>query len=136
MYQPPESPENELSLTMQLLKLRGEISDLDISEGRLCIQESQLQVMIAQYEGYMQEALASGSASLIAQARERLAACQRRLAEIQTQLGQIRAQKEALIQQREIVLSRLQVVRATAPGSGFGPAYGGTAAPPWQTARP
>jgi subtilase family serine protease len=136
MYQPPGSTENEMSLTMQLLKLRGEISDLDISEGRLSIQESQLQVLIAQYEGYMQGALASGSASLISQARERLAAYQKQLAEIQTQLGQIRAQKEALIQQRELVLSRLQVVRATAPGSGFSPAYGGTAAPPWQPTRP
>ena len=137
MSQPAGPTENETSLTMQLLTLRGAISDLDISEGRLSIQEMQLQTLIAQYEGYMQGARASGSASLVSQTEERLTVARGRLTSVQAQLAEVRAQKEALAQQRETILAKLQIARATAPDSAG--AYAGIAWPPatpWEPVKP
>ncbi len=91
---------------LELLKLRGAISDLALDEGRLKIQESQLQVWINRYQSEAQDTQDEARAS---KAREQLAILHPQLASVQEQLTRIQAQKAALTEQQQAILAKLNI---------------------------
>src|ERR1051326_619627 len=97
---------NQTEAALELLKLRGAISDLALDEGRLKIQESQLQVWIARYQSEAQD---GQQEALATKAQEQLATLQPQLASLQEQLAQIQTQKADLTQQQEAILAKLKI---------------------------
>jgi subtilase family serine protease len=100
---------------LELLALRGEIDDLDLSEGRLKLQVLQLQIQIANSERPTSgpaNAPAADAASLANASQERLAALQAQLADAQERLARLSAQKEALTERKQAAQSRLNSLRA------------------------
>ncbi len=97
---------NQTSATLELLRLRGAISDIAINEGRLKIQEGQLQVWVARYRGEAQDSL---DAALAARAQQQLAILQPQLANVREQLARLQQEKAALTQQQQAILEKLNI---------------------------
>jgi hypothetical protein len=94
------------SAALELLKLRGAISDIALDEGRLKIQEGQLQVWVARYKSEAQD---SSDATLAAKAQQQLDTLQPQLANVREQLARLQAEKEALTQQQQSLLEKLNI---------------------------
>jgi hypothetical protein len=98
--------ENQTSVDLELLRLRGAISDIAISEGRLKTQEGQLHVWVARFRGEAQDHL---DTALAARAQQQLATLQPQLTSVQEQLARLQAEKAALTRQQQALLEKLNI---------------------------
>jgi len=105
--------QSEAAATLELLTLRGEISDLAVTEGRLNLQAQQLQSQLASYNELARQARESGIEHLASQALEHKAAAQAELAGIQERLARLVAQKATLTEQQQAAQQRLNAMRAS-----------------------
>lgn len=105
----PGKAENQTAAALELLRLRGAISDLAIDEGRLKIQEQQLQIWIARYRGEAQQAQADRDEALAARALQQLGTLQPQLTGIQERLARLQEQKTAFAQQQQRILEQLNI---------------------------
>lgn len=105
----PGKAENQMAAALELLRLRGAISDLAIDEGRLGIQEQQLQTWIARYRGETQQAQAEHDEALAARALQQLDTLQPQLTGIQERLARLREQKADLTRQQQRILEQLHI---------------------------
>ena len=97
---------NQTSAALELLKLRGAISDIAISEGRLKIREGQLQVWVARYNSEAQD---TSDTALAAKAQQQLDTLKPQLASAQEELARLQAEKAALTQQQQAILEKLNL---------------------------
>src|ERR1051326_198306 len=96
----------QASAALELLKLRGAISDIAINEGRLKIREGQLQVWVARYTS---EAQNTSDAALAAKAQQQLDTLKPQLASVKEELARLEAEKATLTQQQQAILEKLKL---------------------------
>ncbi len=113
MGQRQKPEQSEAATAVQLLTLRGEISDLALTEGRLNLQAQQLQKQLAGYDDLARQARESGIEQLARQALEYKADAQAELDDLQEQLARLVAQKAALTEQQHTAQQRLNALRAS-----------------------
>ncbi|HEU5366849.1 MAG TPA: hypothetical protein VFU69_00225, partial [Ktedonobacterales bacterium] len=101
--------ENQTNAALELLRLRGAISDIALDEGRLKMQEGQLQTWLARYRSESQQARASQDEALAARALQQLDTLHPQLVKVQEQLARLQAQKAALTQQQQAILEKLNI---------------------------
>jgi subtilase family serine protease len=134
MSQRQGPPESEAAATLELLTLRGEISDLTLSESRLRLQIMELRSEITSFERLArpESARHADTAPLASNPPQRLAALQAQLDDAQEQLERLLAQKETLTERQHTAQKRLNTLRARLQSS----ATWQQSAPPWEGKAP